>query len=455
MHQASDPGRVIGQRWPTGWYAFAILLLVTLTFWRVDVNFFWRDDWNFLDGMRSPSAAYFIHHHFGHVKPLFKLAFFAQLKLFGTNAIFFSYFNLLFVAIGAYAMLRLLLQLTSPLSAWATTLVLLVHPLLFNHVGWTFEQCISLHLLFQVLAVGSFVRWVRGRAQRDLAAAFLLTVAQNYCFGNGLFLPLMFVAACPLLLEDWRGHWRAMVGFFGLFLLFAWVQIMLGGDRAGMPHTLADLSGLVQGGIHLLGVDTARIFFVQEHALGGLTPWLGIAGFVGFVLIALLRKDRDRRMVWFHLFWFLVAFCSVPIVRRGDLVLAVIPHYYSILCMVPLGFVAEHALGGAAFWERIPRKVLLLGAGIALVGVFLLDRQLMAMVSFRSFRNEQAMMRSLQDGTPYKGFDEPYFRAERDKVEDPLGIYRYWRARDPFRMPLGYANKPSNWTRTTPLSEAD
>lgn len=455
QRQASDVGHVSGQHWPTGWSAFAILLLITLAFWRVDVNFFWRDDWNFLDGMRSPSASYFIQHHFGHVKPLFKLAFFAQLKLFGTNAIFFSYFNLLFVAIGAYAMLRLCLQLTSPLSAWVTTLLLLVHPLLFNHVGWTFEQCISQHLLFQVFAVGSFITWVRHRRQRDLFATFACTIAQNYCFGNGLFLPLMFVAACPLLLEGWRGHWRVMLGFFGLFLAFALVQVLLGGDRAGMPHTLADMVGLVQGGMYLLGVDMARIFFIHEHALGGLTPWLAIAGFVGLVLIALLRKDRDRRMLWFHVCWFLVAFSSVPIVRRGDLVLAVIPHYYSILCMVPFGFIAEHALGGAAIWGRIPRKVLLTGAGIALVGVFLLDRQLMAMVSFRSFRNEQAMMRSLQDGTPYKGFDEPYFRAEHDKVEDPLGIYRYWRERDPFRMPLGYANEPSNWTRTTPLTEAD
>lgn len=442
-------------QWPTGWRAFVLLALLTLAFWRVDVNFFWRDDWNFLDSMRTPSLAYFFDDHFGHVKPLFKLAFFAQLKLFGTNAIFFAYFNLLFVALGAYAVLRLLLQLTTPLSAWITTLILLLHPLLFNHVGWTFEQCISLHLLFQVLAVGGFVRWVNGQQPRDLIATFAFTVAQNYCFGNGLFLPLLFAAACPLLITPWRKQLPVMAGFVGLFLAFALVQITLGGDRAGMPHTVDDLLGLVQGGVHLLGVDTARAFFIQEKALGSLTPWLSIAASLVLVLLAVLRKDRDQRMAWFHVLWFLVAFSSVPIVRRGDLLLVTIPHYYSILCMVPLGFIAEQALGGRALWHRIPRKLLVAGAAVAVIGVFVIDRQLMAMVSFRSFRNEQAMMQSLQDGTPYKGFDEPYFRADRDKVADPLGIYRHWRDRDLFRMPLGYSNEPSNWTRTTPLSEAD
>ncbi|HNR55766.1 MAG TPA: hypothetical protein PKJ19_11390 [Flavobacteriales bacterium] len=451
MHRVLRTDHTIN--WPKDWRAFLLLLLITLAFWRVDVNFFWRDDWNFLSDMRDPPVAYFIQDHFGHVKPLFKLTFFAQLQVFGTNTIFYAYYNLLFVALGAYAMLRLLLRLTSVTAAWVTTIALLIHPLMFNHVGWTFEQCISQHLFFQVLAVCCFVAWVQERRRADLLATVAWSVVQNYFFGNGLFLPMLFVAGCLLFVEDRRERLRAAGYFVGLFLLFIAIQLGLGGDRAGMPSTVEDLLGLFSGSIHLLGIDSARAFFIQETAFGAATTWLSIALFTGLVALAVLRKDRDQRIAWFLVLWFGVAFCSVPLVRRGDLLLRTIPHYYSILCMIPLGFIGEHALGGRSWWSIVPRKLMLTGVAGLLLVVFLLDRQLMAMVSFRSFRNEQAMMRSLQDGTPYKGFDEPYFRADKDKVEDPLGIYRYWRERDRFRLPIGYANEPSNWTRTTPLSE--
>jgi len=436
------------------WRAFMVLLLVTLAVWRVDVNFFWRDDWNFLDEMRNASLGYFLADHFGHVKPLFKLAFYAQLMVFGTNAIFYAYYNLVFVALGSYATLRLLLSLTGSTSAWVTTLAVLLHPIMFNHVGWTFEQCISQHLFFQILAMSYFLRWTNSRRSADLVVTIVFTIVQNYFFGNGLFVPLHFAVGCLLMLP--REAWlRTILPFLLLFVGFVMVQLVLGGDRAGAPGSLSDILGIFTGGFYLLGLDTARVFFIHERALGSLTPWLSGGAFIALVLFAVTRQDRDPRKAWFLVVWFLITFCSVPIVRKGDLVGQMIPHYYTILCMVPLGLVVEHALGGRAFWSLAPRRGLLAVTAVALSGVFLLDRQLMSMVSFRSFRNEQAMMRSLQDGTPYKGFDEPYFRAEVDKVEDPLAIYRYWRERDRFRLPLGYANDPTNWTRTTPLSERD
>lgn len=452
MHPVDRSKDVAGMR--SGGRAFAALLLITLAVWRVDVNFFWRDDWNFLDDMREVTTGYFFEDHFGHVSPLFKISFYLQLMAFGTNTIFYSYFNLLFVALASYATLRLLLSLTNALSAWVTTIILLLHPIMFNHVGWTFEQCVSQHLFFQILAVGYFFRWVGSLRSTDLFATIAFTIVQNYFFGNGLFVPLLFAAGCPLLLP--REAWlRTSMLFLILFVGFVLVQIFLGGDRAGTPGSLSDLLGIFTGGLYLLGLDTARVFFIHERAVGWLTPWLSGGAFFTLVLLAVTRGDRDPRKAWFHVLWFLITFCSVPIVRKGDLVGQVVPHYYTILCMVPLGLVAEHALGGRTFWSWLPKGLLVAGSVVVLVGVFLLDRQLMSMVSFRSFRNEQAMMQSLQDGTPYKGFDEPYFRAGVDKVEDPLAIYRYWRERDRFRMPLGYANDPTNWTRTTPLIERE
>ena len=439
--------------WPRGAQAFMAVLLLTIAFWHTDHAFFWRDDWNFLSGMRSFSTGYLFSDHFGHVMPLTKLFYYLELVLFGPDADSFALVNLLVMAVTAYMVLLILLRLTTSTAAWSTTIILAVHPLLFNHVGWTFEQCISWHLLFQVLAVGAFLGWTNSGTSRDLGLTILFTLLQNYSFGNGIFLPAFFAVAAFFWKERTKVRTQGAGAFLLLFVLFLLVQLRFGGDRASGPSSANDFLGILTGGIHLLGIDTARWFFVMDHVLGRTLPILGTLLFLALVVIALLRKDRDRGLALFHTGWFLVSFCSVPLVRRASLMDLPIPHYYSILCLVPAAFIVEHALGGRSWWSIVPQKLMLTGAVGLLILVFLLDRQLMAMISFRSFRNEQAMMHSLQDGTPYKGFDEPYFRADKDKVEDPLGIYRYWRERDHFRLPIGYAHEPSNWTRTTPLSE--
>lgn len=439
--------------WYKDWKALAVLLLVTFTFWEADHSFFWRDDWNFLSGMREMTPGYLMQDHFGHVMPLTKGLYFLQLVLFGPEADMFALVGLVVMAVTAWFVLTLLLRLTDPTSAWVTTIVLSIHPLLFNHVGWTFEQCISWHLLFQIIAVGSYLRWLETGSIGTLLTTVLFTVMQNYSFGNGLFLPAYFAFTAFI----WRGRTkqrkRGGLLFAALFVIFVLGQVAFGGDRATGPSSLEDLLGILSGGLHLLGIDAARWFFIWEGALGPVLPVLGGLLFVSLIILALTRRDRDRHLALFHIGWFLVSFISIPLVRRASLLDQTIPHYYSFLCMLPAGFIAEHALGGRSWWTRVPRKLAVSGAVGLVLLVFLLDRQLMAMVSFRSFRNEQAMMRSLQDGTPYKGFDEPYFRADKDKVEDPLGVYRYWRDRDRFRLPIGYANEPSNWTRTTPLTE--
>lgn len=433
--------------------AFPVLVVLAFLFWRVDFNFFWRDDWFFLDGMREFRWRYFFDAHFGHVKPLFKLSFYAQLRLFGTHTIAYSFINILFFAIGNFAVFRLVRSISSLASAWVTALVLTMHPVMFNHVGWTFEQCISQHLLFQVFAVGAFLRWARGGGPNALVPAFVLTVVQNYFFGNGLFLPLLFAGACLLFPAVRNVRWKAAAGFLALFLLFVLVQLRLGGDRDDGALTLANVPAMLTGGWFLLGMDTSRYFFLREYIAGAVTPWLSIGLFVGLVVLALLRRDRDRHMALFLVCWFLVSFWSIPMVRQTKLLEQSVPHYYSILCIIPAALIVEHALGGRRWWQLVPQRLLVIGGTMAVVVLFLLDRQLMDMVSFRSFRNQQLMMKSLQEGTPYYGFDDPCFTSSRYDVPEASSIYAYWRERDLFRSSMGYAGDPANWTRERSLHQ--
>lgn len=430
-----------------------VLVCIAFLFWRVDFNFFWRDDWYFLDGMRAFGWRYLIDPHFGHVQPFYKLLFYLQLRLFGTNAIAYSYVNILFFALGNYAVFRLVRSLSSVSAAWITSLALTMHPLMFNHVGWTFEQCVSHQLLFQVLAVAAFLHWARGGEHRSLRWALVFTVVQNYFFGNGLFMPMLFAAASLVFPAVRPVRWKAAAGFGALFVLFVLVQLRFGGDRDDGALTLANIPAMLSGAWFLLGMDTSRYFFLREYIAGPITPWVSIAVFAAFILLAVLRRDRERVTALFLSGWFLVSFWSIPMVRQTKLLEQSVPHYYSVLCIIPVALLVEHALGGRRWWKMLPSRLLLPGAALAVLVLFLLDRQLMGMVSFRSFRNQQLMMKSLQDGTPYYGFDDPCFTSARYDVPDAVGVYAHWRDRDLLRSSMGYAGDPANWTRERSLHQ--
>ena len=388
-----------------------------------------------------------VNPHNGHVIPLFKFLYLGEVHVFGTNVIYFSYLNILFFALGSYAVFRLARSISSATSAWILTLVLTVHPIMFNHLGWSFEQCISLHLLFQAMAVGLFIQWSRGAGTKYWVLAFISTIIQNYTFGNGLFLPLLF-AAGALLLGPVTQRKRVASVFLLLFLAFIAIQLLYGGERSQLALSAEAIYGMLTGGIHLLGINTSRFFFIQEYALGRITPWLAISIFLLCIVLALTNKERDRRIAVLHVIWFVVTFCSIPIISGTKLITqGFVPHYYSILTLTPVLFIVEHALARKSLVSLLPRRILLMLIAIFLSTTFLIDQQLKETTSFRNFRNQQLMMKSLQDGMPYYGFDDPYFTPHEYRVKDTAGIYAYWRSKDRFRSSFGYTNDPHNWTR--------
>jgi hypothetical protein len=151
--------------------------------------------------------------------------------------------------------------------------------------------------------------------------------------------------------------------------------------------------------------------------------------------MAWLNRGRDWRTVAFLLAWFLCCTCSIPLVMQDDIFGRTLPYYYFALATVPVLLIAEHALGGRVVTGTSVRKMLLIAGGLFVVGAFLLDQYAKGLFSYRAMRNRQYMMRNLQEGTPYSGFDEPYFREVPSRMPEPSGLYRYWASKDLFRMP--------------------
>lgn len=442
--------------WFSGWRALIPIQLIVLSFWNIDFAFFWKDDWVFMHNMIGMDMDYLVANYYGHIMPIFKIYYFFLLNLFGTSALAFSYVGKFLFACCGLALLALAMRITSKRMAWAMTIAFLIHPLAFEQVEWIFEQCISLHLLFQILSVYFFLRWVSSGTARDLWVMVLLTSLQNYSFGNGLFIPLLFVFGIFLLCPSGQRRRQGVSAFLLLFILFIAIQMVFGGPRATMPRSVAEIMGIFAGGFKLFTIDAARWFFIRENLLGHLTPVLGLAISLGLLALAFTRRDRDRKLAVFHALWFLFTFCSVPIVM-GSKVLERedVPYYYSTLCMIPVLFIAEHAIGGRRFWKHVPRPLLPALLTLLLGGVFLLDRELARMVSFRNYRNQQALLRSIKTNTPFHGFDDPaiYHPKLNIGIDDPVGVYRYWIGFNRFGSPFGYARDPRNWTIDTSILE--
>jgi hypothetical protein len=436
------------------WLIALICVVGAFLFWKMDWNFFWRDDWDLLARMRHPSLGMLMENHFGHVIPVFKLSFYLQLRAFGTNAIWFSYVNLLAFGMSNYMVHRLARRFTTASSAWVVVSVLTMHPIMFSHLTWTFQQCITFHILFQVLAVLYFLDWVLKKRGSDFARSLLFTALQNYCFGNGLFLPMLFVIGIVLFRKG-ALEWRFIVAYLMLEAAFILVQLFVGGARGTSGLGVAALPAVVSYGLCFLGFSMSRIFLIREWVMGSATPWICGGAFIAFAVMAFFRKDRDRRYLLFHMVWFSVAFCSIPIAVREGLGEAGLPHYYSVLSIIPMAFIVEHALGGRGILQRVRGKTLVVACSLAVLLVFYIDQQLKDTASFRSFRNQQLMFQAIQDGTPYEGFDDPYFRDGRSRVGDAREVYAYWRQRDLFRPAMGYTNNEKNWTRSNSLYTTD
>lgn len=411
-----------------------LFVLAAFLIWVPEFAFFWRDEWEFLQGFRTKDPSFFFQDHYGHIKPVFKFFYFLELMGFGTNVILYSYTNILLFGICNYVVFRLVRSVSTERSAWVVAAITTLHPLMFNHLGWTFQVCITLHLLFQALAVLYFVRWAFG-TDRSMLPVFAFTVLQHYSFGNGMFLPVLF-AIGAFIFKKGRDRNVMAIGMTAAWLVFVAIQLIFGGDRQEGAMTPGAVPAMVRGGLYFIGAITSSTFFLREWVLGPMTPWIAGAIFLTAVVLALTNGHRDRRMGLFLVLWFGITMCSIPIVMQDSLMDRKLPHYYFALSMVPMVLIFEHALGGRWAPNRGMRRVSALGAAAAFVGIFLIDQHLKTLFSYRSMRNMQFMHKNIAEGTPYRGFDEPYFQVATPRMPEPSGLYSYWRSKDRFHMPF-------------------
>jgi len=154
--------------------------------------------------------------------PLVTLTFALEYRLWGLDPRGFHAVNLLLHVLNALLAFFLIRSVSrSPAKAFFTSLLFAVHPLRVESVAWITERKDLLFTFFLLLALLSYIRYLKKDSSRDYLGTLLLFVCAILSKMNALVLPLV------LLLMDWKfenkiskKRWLEKIPFAAILLLY-------------------------------------------------------------------------------------------------------------------------------------------------------------------------------------------------------------------------------------------
>jgi len=124
--------------------------------------------------------------------PLTTTAFWLQWRLWGDNAASYHLVNILFHALSALLLWRVLGRLAIP-GAWLGAVLFAVHPVNAASVAWIAELKNALSLPFYLAAIGSYLRFLETRKAAPCLLALLVTACALLCKGSTVILPIVLL----------------------------------------------------------------------------------------------------------------------------------------------------------------------------------------------------------------------------------------------------------------------
>jgi len=369
--------------------------------------------------------------HAGHFLPLFKLAYLAQLYLFGMNVQLFHFVGLSIYALtcGSFLLLVRSLVDNKPLAFFFAAL-LAVHPVNFVALLWPFQLGILIQLLFQIWAMRVALG---GGEQGTGALLFLLLLGQQLSFGNGHFFPLA-VSAVLLLFHGSRPEARrlaALAVLLSLSFLFCQYILMREFAAGEVSPLLARWSRYPTDLVGFILLTIARAALILDAMVSKTVARLAAMALLGLALCLSWTDSAFARRLVVVLAWLFTTSAIVPLARADS---AEINYYYNTLAIMPT--VLFVALLTA---ECSRRLALQLGPGqvqawsiaavILLLTIVFLDQRLVGIFEWRNIKNKQAFTTAMTTNAPYRPFDDPVFGGGpglQIAPGDAVRAYRYW-----------------------------
>lgn len=407
-------------------YIFIILLLLVIAYWKMGTNFFWRDDWACMYIFKEWGLGYLSQSYAGHFFPLFYIVYCAELYLFGVNADLYHYVNLLAYA-GLCFSFFLLCHYTSKnkLLSFVFTFYLLAHPLNFMMVLHTYELCEIIHILFQILFVLYFLKYLENKSPKHLIFSCALLFFQAFFYDNGLLMPLLVIVASWIYnLKKQNGIIFSII-FLMLTFLFLFIHYYFIGKTTlqQSPHMFSlakifeDLPLVIWAFIKFASITVSRSFLLFDKLIGETGCIIFSFLFFSFIFYCSYKIKEVRKDMVFALYWMILTCIAIPIVRYK---IIFFPYYYSCLSLAPVLYILFIVLKGIN--EHSSRFLIIekfknnfikynpayaLTAAIFFILIFIADQHLVNIFEYRNIKNKEAMELAIKNNTAFQPFDDP------------------------------------------------
>ena len=390
----------------------AILLFfficIAIFFWIEPSIFFLRDDLyyiakyffeNRLDFILSP--------HWGHVMPVFRFVYFSEIFLFGKNAILFQLLGLILLGMMAFLYSRMYRRVTTrnTVLALVIAVMMIAHPDWTEVTLWVFEICIILQLFFQALTILIYYKYVENDNQKYFFLFLGALILQNYCFGNGVFFPLLFIFALLLEKGSRKSHIISLVVIQIAFLL---IQKFHSEQAIYISDLLHNYKAVLLNYYNFISISAVR-FFIVKQVFGSA---IQLASLVLFLVLSMVAYRNDKKATLFFLAYFFVASISVPLARPN---LRTNFHYYYTTLLFPALFsilyISFSKIDAKLF------KVAFVFFGLCLCGYFFIDLKAKRIYGYMDFKNKERLMDAINYNKEY------YYPYDELYVTDGIDVY--------------------------------
>lgn len=296
---------------------FIGVYVLVILYWRLRNSFFYWDEWTFLRDITYHMYSIWDAHN-EHFFPLFKSFYFIEFKLFGLNAHYYQYVNLLLHTINIFLIYYLSnLIFNNRWTSIVAGVFYAFNPMQSENLIWTFQSNILLNIMFFLLGLIFITKYIQNQKKYYILLGLIFTFLQNYFFGTGLFLPLVALIYFIILGRD-RKYVKYYITILAIFIFNLGVYKITSADQVSQlakGFKLSDYIPIIDYYLYAITNSVSRIFILLAKPSSGMV--LTVYSIILCGCTAFYQKDRstNKRILLITLYGSLIFWIPITLSR--------------------------------------------------------------------------------------------------------------------------------------------
>lgn len=297
-----------------------ILFLVTFIIWRIDFNFYYMDEWDWLKELAEGTFNIWTPHS-EHFLPIMKLFYFLQINILEISPLVMHFIMLILHTSVSFTFGYFLwLMLRENILSIAGTFAFMLHPFQWENVLWNFQSQIILNVELFLISLIFLKLFIEKKGLIYYYSSLFFIFFQAYCFGNGLILPLLIIVFY-LLFKRKKLSLKFIIPYIIIFIFNLTIYKLFGSDKT-LSHTgefsMNNIPSIVNYFLMAIMYNISRpLTFIGTPSFKLALIIFGLFFlFYTFILIHDFKtKKKYFSVLLFCLIFYLVSFVLISITR--------------------------------------------------------------------------------------------------------------------------------------------